>query len=91
LNVITMIGSLNPRDLSCCCSSMPPIPSIRTDGGLITGQNPVSSEATAKALLERLHAQANPARPLDQPAARAWPDRFLSCKSMKSRRPGLGA
>jgi putative intracellular protease/amidase len=27
-----------------------------TDGGLVTGQNPVSSEATAKALLERLHA-----------------------------------
>jgi hypothetical protein len=55
-NVITIIGSLKPRDLSCYCSSRPPIPGIRTDGGLITGQNPVSSEATAKALLERLHA-----------------------------------
>jgi hypothetical protein len=49
------------------------------------------TEAIAKLCSSDCTLTADPARPLDQPAARAPPDRFLSCKSMKGRRPGSGA
>lgn len=42
-------------------------PHVVTDGNLVTGQNPASSEAGAKALLHRLTAHDGAARPL-QPA-----------------------
>jgi hypothetical protein len=59
------------------CRSMKELGLELPDGGVDTSPDLLSGEFSEPAL--------------DRPAARAPPDRFLSCKSMKGRRPGSGA